>query len=503
MLTKDLLRVSRAGGGYHPQFADDSDEALAGRVIGVYQGHVGESRADLETALEAIEREADAFKLVRGFAKLIERHGRFETRAPVDPVRARRHAFRAAESVGVVDGDERETALTRAAERLGIAPIDVETALYADREDRQVLAEIDVPYTPAELVARYNLSLSQTALFDATEMRVRSADPKALVSAVKRLGLMYEIEAQDGRRDVRVTGPDALFRTSRRYGTRFARLLRTVAEAGEWRLVATIDDRGTEREMVLTDTDPIRVPDAEPVVEVTFDSGVEADFAARFDALDLDWVMRREPEPLEAGARVMIPDFAFDYRYDDFRVFFEIVGFWTPEYVEKKLETLERLEDVDMLVAVDESLGIGEEIAAHDHRVISYSETVRVKAVRDALRTYESRLVVDAAADLPAEIVPDGRVVTLEELAADHGVSVDAVETRSFPEHDLVGRTLIRPGVLEELEGRIQAGIDLAEAEELLDEYGITDASAILAALGYRVDWEGLGGGTVRRTGTE
>jgi hypothetical protein len=251
--------------------------------------------------------------------------------------------------------------------------------------------------------------------------------------------------------------------------------------------------------MVLTDADPVRVPDADPVAEVTFDSDVEAEFATRFDALDLDWGLVREPEPLEAGARVMIPDFAFDYLHADFRVFFEIVGFWTPEYVEKKLETLERVADVDMLVAVDESLGIGEEIAARDHRVITYTGAVRLKDVRDTLRTYEADLVADAAAGLPAEIVPDRDVVSLADLAADYGVSVDAIEKGTFPEHVLVGRTLIRPGVFDALETRIEPGISLSEAEGILAEYGLTDASAVLSELGYRVAWEGLEGGTVRR----
>jgi predicted nuclease of restriction endonuclease-like RecB superfamily len=499
MLTKDLLRVSRAGGGYHPQFADGSDEALAGRVIGVYQGHVGETRAELEEALEAIEREADEFKLVRGFAKLLERHATFETRAPVDPERARRRTFRAAESVGVVTGDERETAFSRAADKFGTDPGDVKTALYADRADRQVLSTIGVPYSPSELVAQYNLSLAQTALFDATEMWVRSSDPKTLVSMVKRLRLMYVIEKHDGPREVHVTGPDALFRATRRYGTRFARLLRTVAGTSEWRIEATIDDRGTDREMVLTDADPIQVPDAEPVAEVSFDSGVEADFAARFESLDPDWELTREPEPLAADARVMIPDFAFDYSYADFRVFFEIVGFWTPEYVEKKLETLERVEDVDMLVAVDESLGIDAEIAARDHRVIPYSGTVRLKDVRDALRSYEQELVADAVARLPENIVPDRDAVPLSNLAADYGVSVDAIEERTFPEHVLVGRTLVRPGVLSTLGERIESGMRLSTVEEVLAEHGVSDASAALSELGYRVAWEGLGGGTIRR----
>jgi predicted nuclease of restriction endonuclease-like RecB superfamily len=497
VLTKDLLRVSRAGGGFHPQFATDSRRELAARVLGVYQGHVDHTRAELDDALESLEREADDFKLVRGFAKLLEREASFETRSPVDPRHARNVAFAAGDALGVVTADERERALERAGERLNATPDAVAESLYADLDDRQVLADVDPRWEPDELVAQYNLSLAQTALFDATEVRVRSSDPKALVSAVKRLRLMYEVRKTDDGREVVVTGPTALFRATRRYGTRFARLLRTVAKAQEWHLEATIDDRGTERTMTLTDAD-VSVPGVEPVTEVSYDSGVEADFATRFESLDLDWGLVREPEPLEAGASVAIPDFAFEYRHADFRVFFEIMGFWTPEYVEKKLGQLEAIDDIELLVAVDESLGAGEAVEARDHRAIPYSGTVRVKDVRDALRRYEDELVAESAAALPEELVPDADAVTLESLADEYSVSEDAVEGKPHPEHERIGRTLVRPAVLDELGERIEAEMALADARAELEEYSIDDASAALSALGYRVEWEGLSGGTVR-----
>jgi predicted nuclease of restriction endonuclease-like RecB superfamily len=503
VLTKDLIRVSRAGGGYQPQFTGDDHAELAARVLGVYQGHVGEPRAALEDALTDLEREAPDFKLVRGLAKLLERDATFETRAPVEPRRARTAAFEAAEAVGVVTEAERVAALERAADEFGtttdgdeVTAQAVADSLYADREDRQVLAAFDPRWEPDELLAQYDLSLAQTALFDATEVRVRSSDPKALVSAVKRLWLMYEIRRTDEGREVVVTGPDALFRRSRRYGTRFARLLRTVATAADWRLEATVDDRGTERTLVLDDDD-VTVPGAEPVEEMTFDSGVEADFAARFRSLDLDWELTREPEPLAAGEHVVVPDFAFTYRHADFRVFFEIMGFWTPEYVEKKLARFGDLEDVAFLVSVDESLGVGEAVEALTDGAIPYSGTVRIKDVVAALRRYEEDLVADAAAELPDELSPDADVVSIEVLAAEYGVSEAAIEGEAFPDHERVGRTLIRPAVLEELRGTIEPGMELADADAVLDEHGVDDASAVLSALGYRVEWEGLGGGTI------
>ncbi|WP_092563276.1 DUF790 family protein [Halorubrum sp. SD626R] len=501
MLRKDLLRVSRAGGGYRPRFTSREHRPLAAKVLGTFESHVGERRGDLDDALADLEADAaDAggdFKLVRGLAALVERECAFETRAPVPPRRVRRAAFEAAEAVGVASEAEREAAVDRAADALGIEPADVEGSLHADRDVNEVLVDADVRWDPDSLLEQYDLSLAQTALFDATEVRVRSNDPKRLVSAVRRLRLMYELERTPEGRELIVTGPDALFSRTRRYGTAFARLLRTVAESAEWQLEATVDDRGRERTMRLSDGD-VTVPGVDPVAEPDFDSGVEADFAGRFRGLDLDWTLVREPEPLETGIRVMIPDFAFDYDHAGFRLFFEVMGFWTPEYVAKKLSQLADVEDVDLLVAVDEGLGVGEEIAARDHRVVTYSGTVRVKDVVDVLREYEAEFVADAAADLPASLSPDADAIGLEDLAAEHGVSVEAIEDKAFPDHERIGRTLVRPKVLEAVREELEAGMALSGAESVLDEYGIDDASAALSRLGYRVEWEGLAGGTVR-----
>ncbi|MEM4781592.1 MAG: DUF790 family protein [Halalkalicoccus sp.] len=498
MLTKDLLRVSRAGGSYSLRFAGREDRPLAAKVLGAFREGVGEPRAELDAALADLEGEYE-FKLVRGLSKLVEREATFETHAALSPERARRAAFEAGEALWVASAEERERALSRAADSLGVSTDDLDTALYADREGRQVLAAVGNRYDPDSLLAQYDLSLTQTALFDAREIRISSDDPRRLVSATKRLGLLYEIERTDRGRELLVTGPDALFRATRRYGTRFARLLRTVVESGKWELRATIDDHGTERTLELSDSD-LRAPDAESVVEASYDSGVERDFAARFSALDLDWELHREPEPLEVGASVMIPDFAFDYEHADFRVYFEIMGFWTPEYVEKKLDQLERVERVELLVAVDESLAASEAIEARDHRAIPYSKSVRIKDVRDALRRYERDLLESSAASLPDSLSPDEDAISLSDMAARHGVSERAIERVAFPDHERVGRTLVRPHLLETLGERLDAGQSLSEAEAILEEAGIGDTSAVLARLGYRVEWDGLTGGTLRRT---
>lgn len=506
MLTKDLLRVSRRGGGYQPQFADESQESVAARVIGCYQGHVGESRETLQEALTDIERESDDFKLVRGFAKLLDRDATWTVSAPVGPEQAREVVFDESEPRGVVTEAERTHALERAATRLGKSVSDVEQSLYADLEHREILQTFDPRWSPTELLTQYNLSLAQTALFDATDVRIRTMDPKAVISQLKRLQLLYEVRklppaqrrtVADTDREILVTGPDALFRRTRRYGTRFARLLRTVAKTSEWQLTATIDDRGTERILELTEHD-VSVPGVEPLAELGYDSDVEASFARRFEALDLDWQLVREPDPIAAGEYVIIPDFAFDWQHGDFRVYFEIMGFWTPEYVEKKLSRLAEVEETELLVAVDESLGVGEAIEARDHRAIRYTGQVDLGAVRRVLREYEQELVADATARLPDQLTPPADVTTRSELATEYGVSEQAIASVSIPSHESLGQTLVRPSVLEALEAELADGQTLTAATERLSEYGIEEPSPVLAALGYRVEWDGLSGGVLR-----
>jgi len=235
-----------------------------------------------------------------------------------------------------------------------------------------------------------------------------------------------------------------------------------------------------------------------PVAEPTFDSGVESDFYARFEALDLDWRLLREPEPLEAGEHVVIPDFAFEWRYGGFRVFFEIMGFWTPEYVEKKLSRFADLEDVAFVVAYDESLGVGEAIEATGQRAFPYSGSVRLADVRDALRPYEAELRSESAASVPEPLAPEADVTTIETLAAEYGVPESAIENADVPEHERVGRTLLRPTVLEALSTAVEDGMELRDVEAALEEHGVEGTSSVLARLGYRIEWDGLSGGTVR-----
>jgi uncharacterized protein len=85
-----------------------------------------------------------------------------------------------------------------------------------------------------------------------------------------------------------------------------------------------------------------------------FDSRVEAQFAQRWGEKRQGWTLSREAEVLYQGQKVFVPDFILQHD-DGRRVLLEIVGFWTPEYLDAKCKTLRTFARYPIIVAVGPS----------------------------------------------------------------------------------------------------------------------------------------------------
>ncbi len=121
--------------------------------------------------------------------------------------------------------------------------------------------------------------------------------------------------------------------------------------------------------------------------EHPFDSLVEEGFFQQFKKRKTDWQIHREAEILDLGDTVLIPDFKFTHP-DGRWAFLEIVGFWTPEYLNKKLEKLQRVHQKNMIVAVNKNLNCSRE--NFKGPVIFYSSRVRVGEVLRLLEEVKS-----------------------------------------------------------------------------------------------------------------
>lgn len=90
-----------------------------------------------------------------------------------------------------------------------------------------------------------------------------------------------------------------------------------------------------------------------------YDSQLEESFAERFAKVDTPWKMERETEIINLKDTVFIPDFAF--RHPDGRTgLLEIVGFWRPEYLSKKIAKIRRANRSDLVIAVSETLRVSD-----------------------------------------------------------------------------------------------------------------------------------------------
>ena len=507
MLPSSLLVARRWRDRIRPVYAQLSQENLgvASLLIQTYRDHVGRRKGDLNEAVEGLEDLGYDYRYVRGLSALLDRRCQLESKAAIDPVKARRHVFQTAHKrVLPTTPEARQAVLRQSASGLGIPMETLEESLYADLED-ELLQEGFEPVDPEALVRQYNLSLTQTLLFYSTELQFTSTGNwQRIFRQIKWLGLIYTIWRSEGGYRVRVDGPTSLFKLHRRYGTSLAKLLPHIVQSQEWSIQTKILRRRGERRLLNLELDSQKhggyMPTPDPPEEEVYDSLVEQDFAQRFRALDTGWQLIREPEPIPVGRQVMIPDFGFQKA--SIRVYMEVVGFWTPQYLQEKVKKL-RLVDVDMIVAADRDLAcqkldrVGERL-----NVIYYQRRVPLRPVLVHLKAREESLVREQTRSLRPEALPVLKpVVEAKELAEELGVLEEAVmrvlREGVIPGYTRLGDMLIRDSKLKQIQERLkkrlgEGKLSLGEASRIIEDLGGRRPTSILDALGYRVEWHGI-----------
>jgi predicted nuclease of restriction endonuclease-like RecB superfamily len=116
-----------------------------------------------------------------------------------------------------------------------------------------------------------------------------------------------------------------------------------------------------------------------------FDSAVEAALAAKFGDERDGWQLRRETMILEAGGELLVPDFVFTHT-DATTVALEIVGYWTPEYLARKLRKLSGVRAPNLLVAVRRSLAV--QAGALPHAVLPFNTRILLRDLMPHLEAF-------------------------------------------------------------------------------------------------------------------
>jgi predicted nuclease of restriction endonuclease-like RecB superfamily len=418
MLTADLIRPRlRWGGGKvwtRPLGVREKRYLkMAADLTTLYHDHMGRKRGELEEALSDYEGESLDYPIIRGLAKTLSDGCHFASDPPIEPGALREHLFlQAAERGPVVTHPDllhrttRDEVIAEAAAGLDLTTQIVEEALYADLNEEQVLQEVP-RISPRQLIERYNLELARGLLYWASEMRIFVGDGyKDVFKFIKLFKLMHTIrEARDARGElgriggyeITLDGPISPFvQATIRYGRQMAKFLPALLLCRNWKMEADIHVppppgmKGTPKGPFLYRLDPRSGLRSHYQASGSFDSKLEEDFATEFEAkycrAKHQWELRREDEVITLSDTVMIPDFSFTHVKDGRRALLEIVGFWHPNYLRRKVEKLCQAGRKDLIVLVYEGVKCSQEdLAEVPGEVLFFKKKPVLKRVLEAV----------------------------------------------------------------------------------------------------------------------
>lgn len=406
MLPIELLRVriSSKLNQIRPIFYDSQEKnqlLLVVKLVKMFEqmGTEGVSKAKLDENILEMEAKYTDYKLVRGICHLLEQrcvyalpgrtfpHG--GNNNAMNAINLRRKIFEESSRNGYpATEDERKQILQKFATESDLTTDELETAMWADLDKNKYLKNFE-SLSPLQLISWYNISILQSLLLNCIKLEFSvygGFSWKKILRKIKQLGLMYflfqenNLESEsnkqtrnqemvfNSKKDKRVVctveGPLSIVRLTDKYGTAMAKLIPFIIFTGTWSIEAIIlrksisGVRKTYRFQISNKDKDLPLFDAskvQPQSESNMDSGliyknaidnfdsiVEKKFMDKFLKFSIGWNLIREPDPLIlSNGKAFIPDFVFE-KYG-IKVYLEIVGFWTSEYLKRKLEKIKDL----------------------------------------------------------------------------------------------------------------------------------------------------------------
>lgn len=374
MLSSELLLTRSRGPYVEPRYVDPEAPQyleLAGALIALFSQHQGRPRRDLRQALDHCEGDRTDYRVQRGLVKLLtDERCQFRIDSPLSPEELRRQVFALSREHHPVVAEPnliypvtRQHILEQVALQHALPAETVDQALYADLPENHLL-DTFTPPEPEALLHRYNLALAQTLLYRCELLRLSvhrnlPVRYKQLFKFIKFYRLIHTIQGDlDAGYEIHLDGPLSMFRLTQKYGFQMALFLPALLLCTRWKMSASIRrSDGGKQEFALDDQCGLVSHYRD---QTLYDSLLEETFAQRFEKAHTDWQLERETEIVNLKETVMIPDFAF--RHPDGRTaLLEIVGFWRPEYLRRKLEKLRQAQRNDLIVAVSRDLNVSEE----------------------------------------------------------------------------------------------------------------------------------------------
>ena len=374
---------------------------LATEAITCFQEAIGNTQGELDRKLLELEGDSPDYRLKRGLAHILKSSfSTFEIISPLEPPLLRQRVFALSAQL-VPSIHATESTLLNLSIALShelnqeVLPTQISQGLYADLPENRILTQFEQP-TPEALLHRYNLSQMQGVFYRASQMTLNAhrnipGQYKLLFRYLKLFQLMTYIEGDaDHGFTITIDGPTSLFKPSTRYGLAIAKLLPALLHVTKWSLHSTLQSRdpysGTQKTGRFSINDSCGLvthyPPGKP-----YDSMLEESFANRWQALKTEWILEREVDLIPIPGSVMIPDFRLVHP-DGRDYLLEIVGYWRPEYLQKKFAQVRKSQCDNLILAISERLNLekaGVKIESVDAKIIWFKDKLLPKSVLELL----------------------------------------------------------------------------------------------------------------------
>ena len=430
---------------------------------------------------------------------------------------------------------QRQGIIQQIANQMHISFDDVETLMWSDKDENLIVTQFDT-INPKDLILWYNLSLFQTLLFKCAELEFYIKGGvywKEVLRNVKRYGLMYNLEyyseddADEDSIKCVLEGPLSLFKMTDRYGTSMAKLLPSIVGTPTWKINGSIvkkTDSGQKiysfelssdnsKDFLRSRIDPEYQNDGNAENnDYVYDSSIEAAFAKKFyqhfnQNDKFGWKISREPDPLIADGKAMIPDFLFE-RFGR-KVYFEIVGFWTKEYLERKAAKLKVLFDnnennknnksIDLLVAVNSDLSCSQIETISKDRVFTFKKDVSIKPVLEHLKQIDVEITEEKAVNTKIKLDEHSLdLISIKQVAREYAIPETAalkILKTDYPnEYVVIGSYLISKEKTTIVNNFLDGISKFVQACTVMTSNKIPDSchADLLSKLGYDVIWNDL-----------
>jgi predicted nuclease of restriction endonuclease-like RecB superfamily len=397
MLTSDLAINFRRGDKIFPRLIKTDDAGYlrdAANLIEIFEEFQNKTRGELESELEEYVGTGTDYRILRGLIKLLTDRCKFETSAPAEPSEIRQKVFLEARKFQPIlpDSENRNKVLETVAAEFETNAKTLFSNLYADLSAQQKMTKFET-CRAKDLLERYNLAQAQALLYKCVEMKIRvvpsdAANYRAVFGWIKHFGLIHSVvgNAVNGY-EIRLTGAASLFHRSQKYGINMSVFLPALLLCKDWKMSAEISQKEkgnvlyelSSEQAELTscyfDEPEYKNPDIEKLQK-------------NWEKSSAEWQLKENRKVIDLGKTAFIPDLVL-VSPEGFEVYLDVLGFWTPKSLQKRLEEFQAAKFKKFIIAASQELrGSREEPLWESANVIFYKTKI------------EPRMLIETAENL-------------------------------------------------------------------------------------------------------